>query len=262
MSTNSLKKTSDQIVAKIHALDLAPIKFKLMDKEEGHGWSRAYADHIEIEYKRFLTLLVKYPEASIAPSKDVDKFWHGHILDTLKYAEDCNHVFGYFLHHFPYFGMRGDEDAANLAAAAATMNRLYRQEFDEVQPVQASSYCGTAITVSYCGAVAGKDNQATPQQASYCGATSATSYCGAATGKNDQLVAKQSSYCGATSATSYCGAATGKDDQLAVKQSSYCGASSAASYCGAANIDGVRNSMSSASILNTALRPTLPRSVT
>lgn len=231
MNTNSLKKGHDQIVAKIHSLDLAPIKVKLMDQEEGHGWSREYADHIEIEYKRFLTLLVKYPEASIAPSKDVDKFWHGHILDSLKYAEDCNQVFGYFLHHFPYFGMRGDEDAANLAAAAATMNRLYRQEFDEVQQAQASSYCGTATAVSYCGAVAGKDIQATPQQASYCGATSGVSYCGAATGKDAHLTAKQSSYCGATSATS---------------------------YCGAANVDGARDGMSSASILNTALRPTLP----
>ena len=239
MNTNGLKKAHDQIIAKIHALDLAPIKVKLMDKEEGHGWSREYADRIEIEYKRFLTLLVKYPEASIAPSKDVDKFWHGHILDTLKYAEDCNHVFGYFLHHFPYFGMRGDEDAANLAAAAATMNRLYHQEFDEVQPAQASSYCGIATTVSYCGAVAGKVIQATPQ-ASYCGATSATSYCGPVSG------------------ISYCGAATGKDEQLATKQSSYCGTSSAASYCGAANIDGARDGMSSASILNTTLRPTLP----
>lgn len=241
MKTNDLKKAHDQIIAKIHAIDLAPIKVKLMDKEEGHGWSREYADQIEIEYKRFLTLLVKYPEASIAPSKDVDKFWHGHILDTLKYAEDCNHVFGYFLHHFPYFGMRGDEDAANLAAAAATMNRLYRQEFDEVQPAQASSYCGIETAVSYCGATAGNDIQATHQQASYCGATSAASYCGAVSG------------------VSYCGAATGKDDQLATKQYSYCGTSSAASYCGATNIDGARDGLSSTSILNTALRPTLPR---
>ncbi len=250
MNTHGLQKAHDQVIAKIHALDLSPIKVKLMDKEEGHGWSHEYADHIEIEYKRFLTLLVKYPQASIAPSKDVDKFWHGHILDTLKYAEDCNHVFGYFLHHFPYFGMRGEEDAANLAAAAATMNRLYRQEFDEVQPAQASSYCGIAASVSYCGA------------------TSATSYCGAATGQKDQLAEKQSSYCGATSTTSYCGAfhgvsycgaATSKDVHLTEKQTSYCGASSAASYCGAANIDGTRDGMSSAAILNTALRPTLPR---
>lgn len=179
MKTITPNKAPNQIIAKIHALDLAPIKFKLMDADEGYGWSREYADHVETEYKRFLTLLVKYPEASIAPRKEVDKFWHGHILDTLKYAEDCNKVFGYFLHHFPYFGMRGSEDAANLAAAADTMNRLYREEFGDEEPAQASSYCGVASTASYCGVATAKDNQAATRQSSYCGATGAAAYCGA-----------------------------------------------------------------------------------
>src|SRR5688572_19376486 len=107
MKEQSPSKPIQEIVAAIQALDLEPIKFKLMDPDEGKGWSRETAEHMEGEYKKFLTLLVKYPEATIAPSKDVDAFWHGHILDTMKYAEDCERVFGYFLHHFPYFGMRG-----------------------------------------------------------------------------------------------------------------------------------------------------------
>jgi len=98
-----------------------------------------------IAYKRFLTLSVKYPEETIAPSKDVDKFWHGHILDTMKYAEDCQNVFGYFVHHFPYFGMRGEEDAANLAEAGKTTNRLYEKEFGETLPSRASM-CSVAVT--------------------------------------------------------------------------------------------------------------------
>ncbi len=123
MQAQSRGKTVEQIVAAIQALDLDPIKLKLMEIEEGQGWSREYVDQMAIEYKRFLTLSVKYPEETIAPSKDVDKFWHGHILDTMKYAEDCQNVFGYFLHHFPYFGMRGEEDAANLAEAGRTTKR-------------------------------------------------------------------------------------------------------------------------------------------
>src|SRR5262249_49602408 len=103
-------KSIAQIVEGIQALDLDPIKLKLMDPEEGQGWSREYVDRVEIAYRRFLTLLVKFPDETIAPTKDVDKFWHGHILDTMKYAEDCERVFGYFLHHFPYFGMRGERD--------------------------------------------------------------------------------------------------------------------------------------------------------
>jgi hypothetical protein len=79
----------------------------------------------------------------LAPSKDVDKFWHGHILDTLKYAEDCQNVFGYFLHHFPYFGMRGEEDAANLRAASANMHAIYEREFGEALPNEAV-FCAAA----------------------------------------------------------------------------------------------------------------------
>jgi hypothetical protein len=138
-------KSVEQIVAAIQALDLEPIKFKLMDTEEGQGWSREYVHQMEIAYKRFLTLSVKYPEETIAPSKDVDKFWHGHILDTMKYAEDCQNMFGYFLHHFPYFGMRGEEDAANLAEAGRKTKRLYDQEFGETIPSRASM-CSVAVT--------------------------------------------------------------------------------------------------------------------
>ena len=140
---NHAIKPVAQMVAATHALDLEPIKLKLMDPEEGQGWSREYVDRIELAYKRFLTLLAKFPDETIAPTKDVDKFWHGHILDTLKYAEDCQNVFGYFLHHFPYFGMRGEEDAADLRAAAANMHAIYKREFGETLP-QAWAYCYAA----------------------------------------------------------------------------------------------------------------------
>ena len=133
----------EQVVAAIQALDLDPIKLKLMDAEEGQGWTRGYVDRMELAYKRFLTLMVKFPEESIAPTKDVDKFWHGHILDTLKYAEDCQNMFGYFLHHFPYFGMRGEEDAANLRAASANMHAIYEREFGEALP-RGAAWCAAA----------------------------------------------------------------------------------------------------------------------
>src|SRR6266568_4857553 len=144
----------EQVIAAIEALDLDPIKLKLMDPEEGQGWSREYAGRMELAYKRFLTLLVTHPEETIAPSKDVDKFWHGHILDTLKYAEDCQNVFGNFLHHFPYFGMRGEEDAKNLAAAARNMKRLYQQEFGSAQDPGAASWGirATAEKAAFCSA--------------------------------------------------------------------------------------------------------------
>src|SRR6266581_9018473 len=154
MKTKLKNRPVEQVIAAIEALDLDPIKLKLMDPEEGQGWSREYANRMELAYKRFLILLTTHPEETLAPSKDVDKFWHGHILDTLKYAEDCEEVFGYFLHHFPYFGMRGAEDAANLAKAAETTRRLYRQEFWSTQDQDATQSGISARTesVAMCGA--------------------------------------------------------------------------------------------------------------
>jgi len=179
MQTNVSVRPVEQVVAAIRALDLDPIKFKLMDPEEGQGWSRAYADRLEVAYRGFLTLLVTHPGETLAPCKDVDNFWHGHILDTLKYAEDCDRVFGCFLHHFPYFGMRGDEDAANLARAAETTRRLYREQFGYGS--DATAYCGAikADSAAYCGTI--RTGEA------YCGAIKADgpAYCGAV--KRDDL---------------------------------------------------------------------------
>src|SRR5258706_374263 len=162
MKTKLTKLPVEQVTAAIQALDLDPIKLKLMNPEEGHGWSREYADRMEVAYKRFLTLSVTHPEETLAPSKDVDRFWHGHILDTLKYAEDCDKVFGCFLHHFPYFGMRGAEDATNLARAAERTRRLSQQEFGDTE---SAAYCGaiSADKAAYCGAIKA-------EKPAYCGA--------------------------------------------------------------------------------------------
>ena len=41
----------------------------------------------------------------------MDAFWHQHILDTVAYQRDTVQIFGYFLHHFPYFGIWAAKDA-------------------------------------------------------------------------------------------------------------------------------------------------------
>jgi hypothetical protein len=135
----------------IDSLDLDPIKFKLMDTHDGEGWSREKADAVEVEYRRFLLLnrLHSANPQAIVPSRDVDDFWHYHILDTMKYARDCDAVFGRFLHHFPYFGLRGEEDARKLAEATATTRELYRQAFGVIAPVSDAADCQSAG----CGAV-------------------------------------------------------------------------------------------------------------
>lgn len=113
----------------VNQLNLDPIKVKLMHQKEGEGWSRPVVDAAELAYKQFLVLNLKYPKSQLVPTKEIDTFWHYHILDTLKYAKDCQSVFGHFLHHFPYFGMRGAEDEENMLAAFSRTKALFQSEF-------------------------------------------------------------------------------------------------------------------------------------
>jgi hypothetical protein len=112
-------------------LDLDPIKVKLMHVESGESWSQTRANAVEKEYRRFLWLMKMYPNESIAPLVDVDTFWHYHILDTMKYARDCEQVFGYFLHHFPYIGMRGEQDEQFRLDSGERMRTLYEATFGD-----------------------------------------------------------------------------------------------------------------------------------
>lgn len=108
--------TDRDISGRVARLDLTLIKEKLHDEDEGAGWSREFCDRVEIEYRRYLVLSGTYtdPADAVVPSRMVDTFWHAHILDTQAYTADCEAVFGEFLHHFPYFGTRGPEDAQDL----------------------------------------------------------------------------------------------------------------------------------------------------
>jgi hypothetical protein len=112
-------------------LDLSGVRMKLADPEEGKGYSEAELDLREAEYRKFLALHLAYPQSEIVPCKLVDEFWHTHILDTRAYHEDCDAIFGEYLHHFPYFGMRGEADAQALQDAYDDTLEHYRGAFSE-----------------------------------------------------------------------------------------------------------------------------------
>lgn len=111
---------------KVAKLDFSMLKQKLGQEK---GWSVEYQEEVEGLYRRFLALNIAYPEQKICPTGPIDEFWHAHILDTRAYEQDCNQLFGYFLHHFPYFGMRGAEDYANLQTAFDKSRELFINHF-------------------------------------------------------------------------------------------------------------------------------------
>jgi hypothetical protein len=140
MEARLTTKPEQDVIAAIHALDLESVKLRVMDPELGEGWGREYADSIEVAYKNYLTMLVKYQDHAedILLSKDVDEFWHTHILQTIKYTDDCEKTFGSFLHHSPHVGERSPADLEKRVALAEKTRQLYQQEFRSVQNAEAA----------------------------------------------------------------------------------------------------------------------------
>jgi hypothetical protein len=173
---------TNDLFAAVMQLDLEPIKMKLMHAESGEGWSLEKANAVEKEYRRFLCLMKMYPDEDTAPLVDVDTFWHYHILDTMKYAADCEQAFGYFLHHYPYVGMRGEDDEQFRLDSGKRMGELYEATFGETYPGMAAeagagdaetAYCaGPHADTAYC---AGPHIRALARANE--GAVAATAYC-------------------------------------------------------------------------------------
>jgi hypothetical protein len=114
--------------ASVSGINLAPLRGKLAEEK---GWSDADLDQLERQYKRYLNLKMRHPEEDLVPTQFIDEMWHAHILDTRAYAEDCQRVFGCFLHHYPYLGVGGEQEKAKLDDAFTRTSTLWRAAYGE-----------------------------------------------------------------------------------------------------------------------------------
>jgi hypothetical protein len=138
-TTTTLK--SSGLIPVIDNLNFDRIKHKLMVSDDAEKWTIELCDLAEREYKRYLMLIKMNPKCEIVPTKLMDKFWHQHILDTVAYHKDCMAVFGYFVHHFPYFGIYGKKDQENLSLAFEKSQKMYQKHFGEKMENPQSSRC-------------------------------------------------------------------------------------------------------------------------
>ncbi len=115
----------NEAILRIKNLNLSNIKTKLM---KTNGLNQKQVDCIELWYKRFLEIHLKYPDQDIVPNQVIDEMWHLHILDTRKYANDCQSIFGEFIHHNPSYSHK--ESKASNEAFDKT-NLYFRIEFGE-----------------------------------------------------------------------------------------------------------------------------------
>lgn len=114
---------------KLKQLDVGPIAYKLMHNSNGLGWSSEKTTQAISRYLMFLTLIHLYPNRQFVPSQEIDSVWHFHIIDTIKYVEDCEMLFGRFIHHFPYFGNRDAADRKKLEQIFEQTQVLFQEHF-------------------------------------------------------------------------------------------------------------------------------------
>jgi putative hemolysin len=119
-----------------------------------------------------------YPDEDTAPLVDVDTFWHYHILDTMKYAADCEQAFGYFLHHYPYVGMRGDDEQFRVDGGNR-MRDLYEATFGEAYPGAVA-----ATDAAFCASPHGKDIAFCASPHTPAGIKADTAFCASPHGKD------------------------------------------------------------------------------
>ncbi len=108
---------------RLQAIDWGPIAFQLTDSSVGLGWSCDRAANALAGYLQFLRAIALFPQSPLVPSQDVDQVWHCHLLDTQKYAADCQFLFGRFINHNPYAGV-------GTAAAARALRAAWQQTCD------------------------------------------------------------------------------------------------------------------------------------
>lgn len=143
----------DRLDPDIRCLDLEAISFTACRLE---GWSLAKVERIEMEYRAYLQV-VRYfgGDGDVAPSLDVDKYWHHHILDTTKYMNDCQVIFGGYLHHYPYSGVFGPDDkkeqSDRVSKTRKQMKMLCVVEGDRSEASNCTSHCNGQCTPACSG---------------------------------------------------------------------------------------------------------------
>lgn len=58
-------------------------------------------EELERQFRRFVKYKMDNPDETVAPTPELDRYWHAFILDTKLYHDFCDRIFGAYLHHEP-----------------------------------------------------------------------------------------------------------------------------------------------------------------
>lgn len=81
-------------------------------------------------YCKWLRLKQRHPTERLAPTRDIDLFWHLHMLAPVAYNRDCQRLFGKLLDHDGGFG-KGEGELPVLQQVFIHTAELWEAEYNE-----------------------------------------------------------------------------------------------------------------------------------
>jgi hypothetical protein len=93
-------------------------------------WSRPERERAFGRYLKWLALVLRHPRSRVAPTRDIDLFWHLHMLSPVAYVRDCMRLFGRVLDHDGGFG-KGEGELPELRAAFEQTAAWWEAEYGE-----------------------------------------------------------------------------------------------------------------------------------
>ena len=104
---------------------------------ETKDWTAHQIKQTVHRYEKYFALMVKHPGEPFAPTRDIDAFWHLHMLSPAAYYRDCMNGCGQIIDHDGGFGHCESELPKLLEVFDATAQR-WEQMYDE-------PYCSPAV---------------------------------------------------------------------------------------------------------------------
>lgn len=93
-------------------------------------WTPERTRQAVADYEKFLRLAAENPGKPLAPTRDIDEFWHLHMLHPQAYYEDCQRLFGKILDHDGGFG-KDPKELPILAMHFEQTASLWQQAYGE-----------------------------------------------------------------------------------------------------------------------------------
>ena len=101
----------------------------MLDKQlmQEYNWTPDYTDNVLYEYMRFIVL--RSTNLNLSPSDDIDKCWHIHLLNPVKYYDYCIKTFNKIIDHNPE--MSYDQQAKKIRLANTILE--YKKRYGELK---------------------------------------------------------------------------------------------------------------------------------